>query len=245
LTDKDVEKFAAAQKETGIDVVCAHDSYLINLASPDEALYNKSYHAFFEEMQRCDLLGIPTLVMHPGSHVGSGEDAGLKRIAEAFNRMFETDPDGSVTVCLETTAGQGTNLGYRFEHLAHIIDMVGNKDRMTVCLDTCHIFTAGYGISTKREYRATIKQFDDVIGLDRLRIIHVNDSRREAGSKVDRHAHIGEGEIGAEPFGYFLNDPKLKKIPKILETPKTSPADDRKNLKVLRSLITSKRKGMR
>jgi len=245
LTDDDVEKFMAAQKETGVEVVCAHDSYLINLASPDDALYDKSYRAFVEEMQRCDLLGIPTLVMHPGSHVGSGEEAGLKKIADSFNRMFEIDPDGRVVVCLETTAGQGTNLGYSFEQLAGIIDMVEHKDRMGVCLDTCHIFAAGYGISTEKEYRATMREFDRVIGVDRLHIIHFNDSRREAGSRVDRHAHIGEGEIGAKPFGYFLNDPKLKGIPKILETPKKSADDDIRNLKLLRSLIKKKGKGKR
>lgn len=242
LTDEDAEKFIAAQKETSVNVVCAHDSYLINLASPDKALHEKSYNAFFEEMRRCDLLGIPNLVMHPGSHVGSGEEAGLKRIAESFNRMFDDDPDGRVIICLETTAGQGTNLGYTFEQLARMIEMVENKSRLGICLDTCHIFASGYAIGTEEDYKATMKAFDRILGLKNLRIIHVNDSKKGYGSKVDRHEDIGKGAIGKKPFGFFLNDPKLAKIPKILETPKKSAADDIRNLRVLRSLVAKKAK---
>lgn len=241
LTDEDAALFLKAQKETGVTVVCAHDSYLINLASPEAALYQKSYEGFFEEMQRCNFLSIPNLVMHPGSHVGSGETAGLKRIAEAFNRMFAADPDGRVTVCLETTAGQGTNLGYRFEQLAEIIELVENKERLGICLDTCHIFTAGYPILTEAEYKATMKSFDAILGLGRLRIIHINDSLKGPGSRVDRHQPIGQGAIGAAPFGFFLNDRRLAKIPMILETPKESAAEDIANLKILRSLIKDKK----
>lgn len=241
LTDEDASLFHKAQKETGVTVACAHDSYLINLASPDAALYEKSYEGFFEEMKRCDFLDILNLVMHPGSHVGSGETVGLKRIAEAFNRMFAADPEGRVTICLETTAGQGTNLGYKFEQLAEIIDLVENKDRMGICLDTCHIFAAGYLIATETEYKTTIKEFDSILGLDRLRIIHMNDSMKGPGSRVDRHQHIGDGEIGKEVFGYFLNDRRLAKIPMILETPKESAAEDIANLKILRSLIKGKK----
>lgn len=242
LTDDDREKFAAAQKDTGVTVVCAHDSYLVNLASPDAELHRKSYDSFFDEMHRCDFLGIPNLVMHPGSHVGSGEEAGLHKITDSFNRMLDADPDGKVTICLETTAGQGTNLGYSFEQLAQMIDLVGNKARMGICLDTCHIFAAGYPISTEAEYKSTIKQFDEVVGLERLRVIHFNDSKREFGSKIDRHEDIGKGQIGTGPFGFFLNDKRLAKIPKILETPKESAAEDIANLKVLRSLIKQGRK---
>lgn len=242
LTDDDRDKFAAAQKETGVAVVCAHDSYLVNLASPDPELNQKSYDSFLDEMRRCDFLGVPNLVMHPGSHVGSGEAAGLKKIADSFNRMFDTDPDGKVKICLETTAGQGTNLGYSFEQLAQIIDLVGDKGRMGICLDTCHIFAAGYPISTEPEYKSTIEKFDAVLGLERLRIIHFNDSKREFGSRVDRHDDIGKGQIGLEPFGFFLNDRHLAEIPKILETPKESAAEDIANLKILRSLIKQGRK---
>lgn len=242
LTDEDAEKFIAAQKDTGVIAVCAHDSYLINLASPDKALYEKSYGAFLEEMRRCDLLHVPNLVMHPGSHVGSGEAAGLKRIADSFNRMFDDDPDGKVTICLETTAGQGTNLGYTFEQLAQIIGLIGNKNRLGICLDTCHVFAAGYAIGTEKDYNGTMKAFDRILGLKKLRIIHVNDSKKGFGSKVDRHEDIGKGAIGKKPFGFFLNDPKLAKIPKILETPKKSADDDIRNLKVLRSLVAKKAK---
>jgi deoxyribonuclease-4 len=241
LTDEDASLFHKAQKETGVTVACAHDSYLINLASPDKTLFEKSYDAFLEEMRRCDFLGIANLVMHPGSHVGSGEAVGLKRIAESFNRMFAEDPNGRVTICLETTAGQGTNLGYRFEQLAEIIAQVDNKDRMGICLDTCHIFAAGYPISTEADYRATMKEFDSVLGFDRLRIIHMNDSMKGPGSRVDRHQHIGDGEIGRGVFGYFLNDRRLAKIPMILETPKESAAEDIANLKILRSLYKGKK----
>ncbi len=244
LTDEDAQKFGQAQQETGVKVACAHDSYLINLASPDKNLFKKSYDAFFEEMKRCDFLGIENLVMHPGSHVGSGEEAGLKRIADAFNRILDADPDGKVTICLETTAGQGTNLGYRFEHLAQIIDMAENKDRFGVCLDTCHIFAAGYAVKTEKEYKATIKEFNNVLGLDRLKIIHFNDSKKDFASRVDRHEYIGKGYIGKEPFGFFLNDKRLSEIPMILETPKKSADDDIVNLRILRSLI-KKKKGKR
>jgi deoxyribonuclease-4 len=240
LTDEDAQKLTEAQEETGISVACAHDSYLINLASPDDNLFKKSYDAFFEEMRRCDFLNIPSLVMHPGSHVGSGEEVGLKRIASAFNRMFEADPDGRVTVCLETTAGQGTNLGYTFEQLAEIIDMVENKTRMGICLDTCHIFAAGYPISTEKDYKATIKSFNDILGLDRLKVIHFNDSKKDFDSRVDRHEHIGQGFIGKKPFGFFVNDRRLAKVPKILETPKESAEEDIANLKILRSLVRKK-----
>jgi deoxyribonuclease-4 len=240
LTDEDAEKFAAAQEETGVKVACAHDSYLINLASPTEDLFMKSYEAFFEEMKRCDFLDIPYLVMHPGSHVGSGDAAGVARIAGAFNRVFEADPDGKVVICLETTAGQGTNLGYTFDQLREIIDLVENESRLGICLDTCHIFAAGYVFSTEKDYKATIRAFDQILGLKRLKIIHINDSKKEFASRVDRHEHIGAGAIGLKPFGFFVNDRRLAKIPMILETPKESAKEDIANLKRLRSLIRKK-----
>jgi deoxyribonuclease-4 len=243
ILPREVEKFRQAQEETKVRVVCAHDSYLINLASPDKALFRKSWVALLEETRRCDLLGIPLLVAHPGSHVGSGEARGLARIAEAVNRVLDRSADGKVTICLETTAGQGTSLGHRFEHLAHILDRVENGDRMDVCLDTCHIFAAGYPIETRKGYRETMKAFDDLLGLARIRVIHMNDSKRGSGSRVDRHEHIGRGRIGKDPFGFFLNDRRLSRVPKILETPKASPLDDRLNLKRLRSLVKGGKKG--
>lgn len=238
LTDEEIERFFAEQKNTGVAVACAHDSYLINLGSPDDELYEKSAEAFKIELERCEVLKIPQLVMHPGSHVGSGEDAGLKRIAAACNRLFEELPDGKAAVCLETTAGQGTNLGYRFEQLARIIDMVEDKSRMTVCLDTCHIFAAGYKIQEPADYKVTMREFDRILGLKRLKVIHINDSKKPFGSKKDRHEHIGKGELGLEPFRNILNDRKLVKVPKILETPKSDDLhEDIENLRILRSLI--------
>jgi deoxyribonuclease IV len=238
LTDEEIERFFVEQKETGVGVACAHSSYLINLASPDDALFAKSSDSFKIELERCDLLKIDQLVLHPGSHVGSGEETGLNRIAEAINKTFESLPDGKASVCLETVAGQGTNLGYNFEQLAQIIEMVDDKKRVSVCLDTCHIFAAGYPLQDPKDYRQTIKQFDDTLGLKRLKIIHFNDSKKPFASKKDRHEHIGEGELGLEPFRNILNDRRLNKVPKILETPKSDDLhEDIENLKLLRSLI--------
>ncbi|MCX6828425.1 MAG: deoxyribonuclease IV [candidate division Zixibacteria bacterium] len=238
LTDEEIARFFEEQKNTGVTVACAHDSYLINLGSPDKELYKKSSEAFEIEYERCDMLKIPSLVMHPGSHLGDGEEAGLKRIADAFNRLFEKHPANKTVVCLETTAGQGTNLGYRFEQLAQIIDWVEDKPRIGICLDTCHVFAAGYPVQTEKDYKATMREFDTILGLERLKVIHLNDSKKVFGSRVDRHEHIGKGELGLEPFRFLLNDKRLSKIPKILETPKGDELlEDIENLKVLRSLI--------
>jgi len=238
LTDEDISRFLDEQKRTGVKAVCAHTSYLINLGSPDDALYEKSIEAFKIEMERCDALKIPQLVMHPGSHVGSGEEAGLKRIGDAFNRLLDAMPDGKTSICIETTAGQGTNLGYKFEQLAQIIDMVEDKNRMSVCLDTCHIFSAGYPLQDPKEYRATMKEFENIIGLKRLKVIHFNDSKKPFGSKKDRHEHIGDGELGLEPFRNIMNDRRFNKVPKILETPKSDDLhEDIENLERLRSLV--------
>ena len=241
LEPEEVERYLAAQEETGITVVCSHDSYLINLASPDKALNAKSYKAFMTEVERCNLLGIPNLVFHPGSHVGSGEDAGLDRIARNLNRLLDQMPDNEVTLCLEATAGQGTNLGYRFEQLAYIIDRVDDDAQLGVCLDSCHIFAAGYPLGDAEEYAETMRQFDAVVGLDRLKIFHLNDSKRELGSKVDRHEHIGAGEIGADGFANIVNDPALAHVPMVLETAKGDDLqEDRDNLETLRALVRSK-----
>ncbi|MFH2035454.1 MAG: deoxyribonuclease IV [Candidatus Zixiibacteriota bacterium] len=238
LTDDEIEKFHEEQKNTGVKVVCAHDSYLINLGTPNDELYQKSIDAFKIELERCHILGIPNLVMHPGSHVGSGEEAGLKRVAEAFNRIFDQLPECKTSICIETTAGQGTNLGYKFEHLAAIIDMVENKNLMAVCFDTCHTFAAGYDLTDPNKFKATLKEFDDILGLKNLNIMHINDSKKPHGSKKDRHEHIGEGEMGLEPFRNVMNERRLNKVPKILETPKGPDLkEDIENLKILRSLI--------
>lgn len=238
LETSEIDKYFEAIETTGVTVTCSHTSYLINIASPDEALREKSRNSLTEEMQRCNLLKIPNLVLHPGSHVGSGEEVGLAMIVQSINLMFDDLKDNSVALLLEATAGQGSNLGYKFEQLAQIIDGVEDKAHMGVCLDTCHIFAAGYPLTDPKDYEKTIKQFDDIVGLDRLRVIHVNDSKREFGSRKDRHEHIGKGHIGIEAFRNMVNDPRLENVPMILETPKDEDlAEDIENLAVLRGLV--------
>jgi deoxyribonuclease-4 len=243
ISDEDAEKFQETKKETGIDPVFSHNSYLINLASPDDALYEKSANAMLDELERSEKLKLPFLVIHPGSHVGSGEEAGLKRIAEALNSLLAKTKGYRVKIALETTAGQKSNLGSKFEHLSYLIDAVKDKKRLCVCYDTCHTFAAGYDLRTKKAYEATFKEFDSVVGLDRLCAFHLNDAVKELGSNIDRHAHIGQGHIGEEGFRLLLNDERFENIPMVLETPKgPDMAEDVMNLKVLRGLIRQKGK---
>jgi deoxyribonuclease-4 len=231
------EGFRARVAESAVAFVVAHDSYLINLASPDDALRERSTAAFGDELQRCGLLGVPWLVTHPGAHMGSGVDAGVQRVAESLNRLFDEFPDLEVTVLLETTAGQGTTLGRSFEELASILELVEDQARMAVCFDTCHVFAAGYDIRDEIGYAATMHAFDEVIGFDRLRVFHLNDSKKGLGSHVDRHTHIGEGEIGLDAFRLIVNDERFASRPGILETPKDDAGeDDRRNLAALRDL---------
>lgn len=238
LKPDDVAEYFRLIEETGVTVATSHTSYLINIATPDQALSDKSREALIIEMQRCEELKIPTLVLHPGSHVGSGEEVGMEKAAESINRMFDEIPDNPVVLLLEATAGQGTNLGHTFEQLAYIIDRVEDDKRVGVCLDTCHIFAAGYPLSDPKDYDKTIRTFDEVVGLKRLKIIHVNDSKTELGSRRDRHEHIGKGFIGIEGFRNLVNDNRLREIPMILETPKGDDlAEDIENLQVLRGLV--------
>lgn len=242
LDPKEIDLFFEAIEKTGVTASVSHTSYLINIASPDKALNEKSYKSLKEEMERCERLKIPTLVMHPGSHVGSGEEAGMNKIAENINRMFSELKDNHVILLLEATAGQGSNLGYSFEQLAYMIDKIENDAMMGVCIDTCHIFAAGYPIVKPADYKATMKKFDDIIGLNRLKIIHMNDSKKEFASKRDRHEHIGQGFIGKEGFANFVNDKRLAQVPMIIETPKGEDlAEDIENLKILRSLVRKKK----
>ncbi|RKX24170.1 MAG: deoxyribonuclease IV [Candidatus Zixiibacteriota bacterium] len=238
LKPEDVDMFFRLQEELGVTVATSHTSYLINLASPDEVLREKSYLSLKEEMERCNLLRIPNLVMHPGSHVGSGEEAGLDRIADEINRLFDDLANNKCTLLLEATAGQSSNLGHKFEQLAYLVEKTENKQRIGICLDTCHIFAAGYPLSSPKDYRQTMQQFDDIVGLDRLRIMHINDSMQPLGSRKDRHEHIGKGHIGIEGFRSIVNDKRLKNVPLILETHKGEDlAEDIENLKVLRGLV--------
>ncbi len=239
LSDEEIEKFKSEQQRTGISPVVAHDSYLINLCANDDEKLKKSYDAFAVELERCRLLGIPYLVMHPGSHLGEGEEKGLKEIASNLTRLLDGDADeGGAMVLLETTAGQGTNLGYKFEHLRDIMDMVEQKERLGVCVDTAHILAAGYDIRTAEGFESVLDEFDKVIGLKHLKAFHLNDSKKEHGSRVDRHEQIGEGYVGLEAFRYLVNRKDFEKIPMLLETPKDKEyTEDIKNLKLLRSLI--------
>ena len=238
LEKDEIKKFKELLKNSDIKFVLTHSSYLINLCSNNKVVLNKSRNAFIDELKRCELLGIPHLNFHPGSHGGQGEKDGIKIIAESLNICHEKTKNCKVTSMLEATAGQGTTLGYQFEQLQEIIYLVEDKKRMTVCIDTAHIFAAGYNIRDSKEYKKVIKGFDNIIGLNRLKCFHMNDSKKELGSRVDRHEHIGKGFIGKEGFVNIMNDKKLERIPKILETPKGKEMkEDVKNLKTLLSLI--------
>ncbi|MEE8483034.1 MAG: deoxyribonuclease IV [Nitrospinota bacterium] len=217
----------------------SHDSYLINLGSPDDALREKSLAAFVDEIERAGALKIPYLTFHPGSHVGSGEEEGLNRVAECMNIALEkTQKHDNVTLLIETTAGQGNYLGYKFEHMEYIIGRMKDKKRVGVCFDTCHVLAAGYEIRTEEGYKRTFKEFDKIVGLEKLKIFHLNDSKYDIGSRKDRHEHIGKGFLGKKPFGFLLNDGRFKKIPMVLETPKGKDmAEDKMNLNTLRKLI--------
>ena len=239
LEDEAVERYKARLEKSPVSEVIAHDSYLINLASPDSDMRKRSFDAFLDEMERCRKLGIRSLVMHPGSHKGAGEEEGIKIITEEFNELLTMTDGWNVHIVIETTAGQGTNLGYRFEHIASIMDQVREKERLKVCFDTCHVFAAGYDLGSEEGYRDTMEQFDSLIGIDKLVAFHINDSKKGLGSRVDRHEHLGKGELGVTPFKLIMNDPRLVHIPKILETPKSKEMEeDRVNLAFLRSLVS-------
>lgn len=237
LNETEITQFKAEQTRTGFEPLVVHDSYLINLGTPNQELWHKSLAAFRVELERCAQLGIPYLVTHPGAHVGSGEAAGLARVSEALNQLFAEGAGGTTTVLLETTAGQGSYLGHRFEHLAQLIEQSDFPDRLGVCVDTCHIFAAGYDIRTPEAYAATFAEFDRILGVERIKVFHVNDSVKGLGNKVDRHAQIGEGEIGLDGFRNFVNDPRFRDLPFILETPKGPDlAEDIENFARLRGL---------
>ncbi|HHN94524.1 MAG TPA: deoxyribonuclease IV, partial [Anaerolineae bacterium] len=240
LTTKDIALFKARQEETGIHPVVAHTSYLLNLGTPDETLWRRSVDTLIIELERCEALDIPYLVLHPGSHVGSGEEAGLRRVAQGLGEVHAATTGYRAQILLETTAGQGTNLGYRFEHLAWLLAHAPEGDRLGVCLDTCHVFAAGYELRTPEGYAETLTAFDDLIGLERLKAVHLNDSKGPFGSRKDRHAHIGQGHIGLDGFRLLLNDSRLDGLPGLLETPKSKDLhEDKENLAVLRSLCMS------
>ena len=239
LTAEETSLFRQKLAESKLQLPMAHDAYLINLASPEEALYRRSVDAFVHEAERAEALGLDYLVTHPGTPTDGDREAGLRRVARALDETRRRCPKFHVMVLLETTAGQGNSVGHRFEDLACILDLVKNPDRLGVCLDTCHVFAAGYPLAPLACYEATMAEFDRVIGLSKLRAFHLNDSRKPLGSRVDRHAHIGQGCLGLEPFRLLLHDPRFREHPMILETPKEGPNDedmDPVNLKTLRDL---------
>ena len=240
LGDSDIRKFRAAVEKHGLRQPCSHDSYLINLASPNPELWEKSLNAFVVELERAEALGLAGVVMHPGSHVESSPEEGLKKIIEGLNEAHRRTPGLKVQTWLETTAGQGTNLGYDFAHLGTILREAEEQERFGVCVDTCHIFAAGYVLQTSEEYTETMDLFDEQVGLEFVRAFHLNDSKKGLGSRVDRHEHIGEGELGLEPFRHLVNDSRFAGHPMYLETKKEKRDGeemDAVNLRVLKSLL--------
>ena len=237
LTSEMIKDFRLQWEKNQRLVVAAHDSYLINLAAPDWTTAEKSVTAFADELVRAAALKIPFLITHPGSHRGQGVEAGLERFVHNLNSAISLSGTRTVEVLIETTAGQGTNLGSTFEEISFILRESQYRDRLGVCFDTSHAFAAGYDIRTSETYEETFCRFDQIIGLQRLKFFHLNDSKKPLGSRVDRHEHIGKGEIGLEGFRLLLNDPRFRDHPMVLETPKGKDLkEDKKNLRVLRSL---------
>jgi deoxyribonuclease-4 len=240
LTDDDSARFRDTLAKLQIAHPIVHDSYLINLAAPDDELWKKSIEAFRIELLRAEQLGIPYVVTHPGSFTTSSEEAGLERIITALDEVHAQTRGIQAQCLLENTAGQGTNLGWRFEHLATILDGVRNPDRLGVCIDTCHTFAAGYPLATRKQYLATMKKLDQTVGLAKIKAFHLNDSKKDLGSRVDRHEHIGRGYLGLEPFRHLLNDRRFRHTPMYLETPKEKEDGvemDVVNLATLRGLV--------
>jgi deoxyribonuclease-4 len=239
LSHQEIRGFLDHAQRGELLSVFAHANYLINLAATNPQFHANSIRALSEELVRADQLELPFLVLHPGAHLGAGEEAGLEKIVNSIDEVFRRTPKIKTQIALEITAGQGSCLGHRFEHLAYIMQNVREPERLRVCLDTAHLFAAGYDISSEGAIRETFRQFDRLIpqARDRLVAIHMNDSKTERGSRVDRHQHIGKGRIGLDAFRFIMQTPRFRKIPKVLETPKANDlAEDVMNLKMLRSL---------
>lgn len=239
LSPEEIDLFEKAKSDTGLSQIASHTAYLINIASVEKKKYAISCRALSHELTRSSALNIPYVVLHPGSHMGQGIPESIKRIADSINNIFDSIPLSKTRLLLETTAGQGTNIGHTFEQIASIMEKVKHKEQIGTCLDTCHIFAAGYDIRTRDAYMNSMAEFDDIIGFENLYFIHANDSKKAFGSRVDRHEHVGKGLIGPEGFGFLMNDDRFARIPKIIETPKTEDGKDydQINLNLLRSLI--------
>ena len=239
LARDEIDRFKQARNETRIIDIVSHTSYLINLATPDKDKHVLSCNALVNELIRSSILDIPFIVLHPGSHMGKGAEKGIEKVAVSINEIFAQTPGIKTRLLFETTAGQGSGIGHSFEQLASIMDKIEHQDRCGICLDTSHIFAAGYDIRTKASYRKTMEAFDAIIGIKNLFVIHLNDSKKGLGSRVDRHEHIGEGNIGITMFKLLMNDEQFKDVPKIIETPKHKDGfdADKMNLNRLRTLI--------
>jgi deoxyribonuclease IV len=240
ITKAGALQFRKTLSELGLSHPIAHDSYLINVASPDRGLWRKSVTALAAELRRAEILGIPYLVTHPGAYTSGTEQAGIMNVIRAIDEIHVRLGEIQARCLLETTAGQGTTLGWQFQQLAQILDGVKHPDRLGVCFDTCHVFAAGYAFSTPKQYRATMAEFDRTVGLERIKAFHLNDSRRPCGSRIDRHEHIGRGHLGLEPFRLLLSDRRFVDVPMYLETPKGQENGvewDVLNLQTLRSLL--------
>ena len=240
LAREEIRGFLEHRQRSELLSIFAHANYLINLAATNPQFLENSIRALSEELTRANQLELPFLVLHPGAHLGAGDEAGLEKIVDSINRVFRKIPKVKTRIALETTAGQGSCLGHRFEQIAYIIENVRQPERLCVCLDTAHVFAAGYDISSEAGVQKTFREFDRVVGVDRLAAIHVNDSKTPRGSRVDRHQHIGQGQIGLDAFRFIMSDRRFKKIPKVLETPKGKELrEDVVNLRTLRGLIGS------
>jgi deoxyribonuclease-4 len=243
LTREEIRAFLNHVQRGELLSVFGHANYLINLAAINPVFHKNSIQALDEELVRADQLELPFLVLHPGAHLGAGEEAGLEKIVDSVDEVFQKIPKVRTKIALEITAGQGSCIGHRFEHLAHIIANVREPERLRVCVDTAHLFAAGYEIGSESGVKKTFHEFDRVIGRDRLVAIHVNDSKTGRGSRVDRHEHIGKGQIGLDAFRFIMQGQRFSKIPKVLETPKeTDLAEDAMNLKTLRRLVRAKQR---
>lgn len=238
LKDDEVERFRSGVQQAGLHPVICHDSYLINVGSPDPMLWAKSAKALQDEYIRCTQLGIKYLVMHPGAHVGSGEEAAFQKIAKAIDGVLSDQPDSDVEILIENTAGQGSNVGWRFEHLAAIHGQLEQGARVGFCLDTCHTFAAGYDLTTRAQFEATWNEFDKKVGWSKVKALHINDSKKGCGSRVDRHEQIGQGELGIAPFLFLMNDPRFDGMVASLETEYTDDGFETEgNLAILRALV--------
>lgn len=242
LDSETIVQFKEIWKNSSIKSIVAHASYLLNIGSPNQSLAQKSLDALEIEFQRCADLEIPYLILHPGSHTGTDEESCLAQISKNIDTLLTKNSHG--TLLLETMAGQGTQVGHTFEQLATIMQQSNHKRRIGICIDTCHLFAAGYDLRTEKSYHNVWEQFDKIIGINKIKSIHVNDSHKDLGSRVDRHADIGKGKIGLEAFKLLFNDPQFFDIPKILETPHSNLADHKKNMDVLQGLLSKKTRNL-